>query len=111
MVLMSWPCAESAKGQARQHAAARDQHGAGAALAMVAAFLAAGETDMFAQGVEHRGAGIDPERFVLAINAQRHVDGQRGVLRQRSGASCGYGCRGGQRNHRIAGPPPLTSAD
>ena len=36
-----------------------DQHGAGAALAVVAALLRAGETEMLAQRIEQGGAGIE----------------------------------------------------
>ena len=46
--------------EARVDAAAVDVDGAGAALAVVAAFLRAGEVQMLAQAVEQRGARIDP---------------------------------------------------
>ena len=50
----------SGQGQARVDAPAVDQHGAGAALAVVAALLGAGQAELLAQGVEQRGAGIQP---------------------------------------------------
>ena len=59
MVVICWSLRGQRQRQARQHAAALDQDGAGAALAVVAALLGAGKTDMLAQGVEHRGARID----------------------------------------------------
>ncbi len=36
-----------------------DHHGAGAALAVVAALLGAGQVQVLAQGVEQRGAGVE----------------------------------------------------
>ena len=47
------------KGQAAVHAAAIDVDGAGAALAVIATLLRAGEMDAFAQSVEQRGAGVE----------------------------------------------------
>ena len=40
-------------------AAAIDEDGTGSALTMVAAFFAAGECEVFAQGVKERGTGVE----------------------------------------------------
>ena len=45
--------------QAGIDAPAVEQHGAGAALALIAAFLRAGEVEVLAQHVEERGARIE----------------------------------------------------
>ena len=45
--------------QARVDAPPVDQHGARAALAVIAAFLRAGQVEMLAQQVEQRCAGIE----------------------------------------------------
>jgi len=46
-------------------------HGAGATLAVIAAFLGAGEMQMFSQGIEQRGARIDFQRLLLAVDLER----------------------------------------
>jgi hypothetical protein len=56
--------------QAGIDAAAVDDHGAGAALALVAALLGAGQVQVFAQQVEQRGAGVDFLFEALAVDAQ-----------------------------------------
>ena len=48
------PCADDGKRQARQDAPAVEQHRAGAALAVVAAFLGAGKAETLAERVEQR---------------------------------------------------------
>ena len=62
MVVISLALGRGRKRQAGQHAPSVDQHGAGAALAVVAAFLGAGQAEMLAQRVEQRGADIERER-------------------------------------------------
>src|SRR5260221_6398660 len=47
-----------------------DVHGAGAALAVVAAFLGPGEGQGFAQAIEERGARIEAQRVLPCIDAQ-----------------------------------------
>jgi hypothetical protein len=69
--------------EARQHAPLADQHGAGPALAVIATLLASGETEMLAQRIEHGRARVDVKALVLAIHAQRDVDGQRRILHGR----------------------------
>ena len=62
--------------EAAIHAAAVDVDRAGAALAVVAALLGAGELKAIAQGVEERGPRVQSTQHVLlAIDAQRHVAG------------------------------------
>ena len=63
--------------QARQHAAAVDQHRAGAALAMVAALLGAGQADVLAQRVEQRGPHVERQLMALAVDAHRDLEGVR----------------------------------
>ncbi len=63
----------------RQHQAGIDplalqQHRAGAALAEVAATLGAGEMQPITQRVEQRGAGIDHERVIRAIDRQGYLE-------------------------------------
>jgi hypothetical protein len=65
------------QGQAGIDALAVHQHGAGAALAAVAALLGAGQVQHFAQGVEQGDARFDRE-FVLGT-----VDTERERLRRR----------------------------
>ena len=51
------------------------QHRAGAALAMVAAFLGAGQAQMFTQRIQQRGPCVHPKRMVLAVDGQRKSGG------------------------------------
>lgn len=37
---------------------------------------------MFAQRVQHGGSCIQAERFAFAVDAQRHIDRQGGILRR-----------------------------
>ena len=55
------------QGQAGIGAAAIDQHRAGAALAVVAAFLGVLQRQRFAQRVEHGGAGVDGDRVARPL--------------------------------------------
>jgi len=47
-----------------------DQHGAGAALAVAAAFLGTGQADAIAEGVEQPGARLDHALTPLAVDHQ-----------------------------------------
>ena len=67
------------KRQARVHALAVHMHRAGAALAVIAALLGAGQVQVFAQAIEQRGPRIDAQRIALAVYLQ------------------GYGNRSGRR--------------
>ncbi|GGE49046.1 hypothetical protein GCM10007276_27720 [Agaricicola taiwanensis] len=49
-----------------------DQHGAGTALAMIAALLGAGEVEMIPQEIEEGGPGRDMEFEAIAVD--RHDD-------------------------------------
>ena len=51
---------QQCQAQARIHAATIYVHGAGAALAMVAAFFRAGQCDRFANAIQERRPRIDP---------------------------------------------------
>ena len=53
-------------------ATAFQQHGAGAALAVVAALFRAGGMQMIAQGIEQGGARIDLQIALHAVHMQRH---------------------------------------
>ena len=66
MVVIARPSSLSGERQAGQHALAVDMHGAGAALALVAAFLGAGQAETVAQGVEQRDARLDLQ-FMVAV--------------------------------------------
>ena len=57
--------------QAGIDALAIDQHGAGAALAAVAALLGAGQVQHFAQRIEQGDARLDIELVLGAVDAQR----------------------------------------
>ena len=67
--------------QAGHDAAAVDQDRAGAALAEAAALLGPGQVQAVAQGVEQRGARVDGETMILAVDGQRHREGVLGVSR------------------------------
>ncbi len=58
--------------QAGQHPPAADQHGAGAALTMIAALLRPREIEMLAQRVEQRGARIDVQMIGAVVDGQVH---------------------------------------
>src|SRR5262249_37256125 len=63
----------SREGQAGQHALAVDMDGAGAALALIAALLGAGQRKVLAQGIEQRDARLDGERPRLSIDHEVHA--------------------------------------
>ena len=77
--------------EAGVHAPAVDVDGARAALAVIAAFLRAGEGDGLAHAVEQRGARVDAESMRGAIDAQGHRN--RASISGRSDASCFAGSR------------------
>ena len=58
------------QGQAGQHSASIDVHGAGPALALVATLLGAGQAEMLAQGVEQGGARIERQAMVASVDDQ-----------------------------------------
>jgi len=53
-------------------------HGAGAALAVVAAFLRAGEQDDFTQAVQKRGARVEAQPMLISVDAQSQGYGTLG---------------------------------
>ena len=61
------------EGEAGVDAAAVDEDSAGSALAVVAALLAAGECEVFAQSVEKRGAGVEREGVGYAVDLESHA--------------------------------------
>src|SRR5262249_21167121 len=67
-----------------------EEHSAGAALTLIAAFLRAGEVEVLAQHVEEGGARIKRKRVTCAIDSQAHRDWRRCRVcpRLRSGAGC-----------------------
>nr|BAT31076.1 hypothetical protein [Fulvimarina pelagi] len=56
------------EGEARIDATTIHEHGAGPALAVVAAFLRSGKREMIAAGIEQGRTRIDVERVVPAVN-------------------------------------------
>ncbi len=74
------------EGEAGVDAAAVDENGAGSALAVVAAFLAASEVEVLAQGVEERGAGVERKSVRGAVDLEGEID--------RGGGSSGVVCGG-----------------
>src|SRR5262249_40786684 len=73
------------KRQAAAHDHAVEPHGAGAAKAMLAADMAAGEAELLAQEVDERRAGIDALAHLFAVHAERDVVE---TLGHRGSASC-----------------------
>src|SRR5262249_47928650 len=61
------------KRQAREHAAAIDQHRTGAALSLVAALLAAGQPQMLPQRVEQGGAHIERDTMLPLIDFEKEA--------------------------------------
>src|SRR6266851_479496 len=72
--------------QARVHPPAVDMHGAGAALAVVAAFLGAGQVNGFAQAIQERRARVEAQPVLAAIDTQNQgydspgIRGRRGRI-------------------------------
>jgi len=58
------------QGETGKYPPAIHQHGAGAALTMIAAFLAAGQVQMLPQCVKQGGTGIQRQSVAFAINIQ-----------------------------------------
>jgi len=60
-----------------------DQHGTGTALTVVAALFRSSQLQMFAQGIEQRGPGVELKLPPLAVDGQGHraddrLPGRRG---------------------------------
>ena len=74
--------------EAGVHAAAVDVNGTGAALAVVAAFLGAGQIQVLAEAVEESSAGIDSELVLVTVDLEGQgygsFDRRRPVLCGRS---------------------------
>ncbi len=77
--------------QAGIHPHAVHQHGAGAALAVVAALLGAGQAEMVAQRIEQGRARIELEFLCLLIHreATRALSGGAGRLSGAAASCCG----------------------
>ena len=73
-MVTSAPSCGDREQQAAVGPAAVEQHGAGAALAVVAALLRAGQAEVLAQQVEQGRAGVDLERVLLAVDGQGDGD-------------------------------------
>jgi hypothetical protein len=85
------------KREAGQHTPAVDDHGACAALAVVAALLGACQPEVLAQRVEQRGADIECNEMLVAVDPQREADRRAGV----PGVLGANGlCRSDARNRR-----------
>src|SRR5215472_2379454 len=69
------------EGEAGQHAPAIDEHGAGAALTVVAALLRSRQSEVFAQRVEQRRADIERNEMLVAVDPERKADGRADVAR------------------------------
>ena len=89
--------------QAGNNAPAVDQHGAGAALALVATLFRAGQIEMLAQHVEQRRARIERQRAVCPVHGEIHGNRVRciGARRWLSGSILGQ--TDGNRYHCTAG--------
>jgi hypothetical protein len=61
------------EGEAAVDTTATDEHGAGAALAVVAALLGAGQAELLAEQVEQGEAGVDDECVVDTVDADRDL--------------------------------------
>jgi hypothetical protein len=57
------------------HAPAVDVHSAGPALAMIASLFGSGQIQIFAEAIEKRGARINPEIVLRAVNPKRYRNG------------------------------------
>ena len=57
-----------------------DVHGAGAALALVAAFLASAQRELFAQRVQQGRSGIELETSFFSVDAQLYTQGGAGLV-------------------------------
>ena len=75
--------------QAAVDALSIDDRRAGAALAVIAAFLAAGEGEMFAQRIEQRGANVKREIVQRAVHAQLKMMRGARIGGSRRGLRCG----------------------
>ena len=104
MVVISAPCGGDGEGEAGVDAAAVEEHGAGAALAVVAALFGAGEVEVLAQGVEQGGAGVERELVRFAVDLEGEVEHLRRAWpdRLRLGESDG-GQAGGDAGAEDAG--------
>jgi hypothetical protein len=61
-------------------------HGAGAALALVAAFLGSGEAEMIAQRIQQRDARFKSHRMDALVDFELHADG--GIVHEHSASGC-----------------------
>jgi hypothetical protein len=71
------PVMRHREGQAPVRLPAVDQDRAGAALAVVAALLGAGQVEVLTQHVEQRGGRVDRQRVLTAVDPQAHVGQHR----------------------------------
>ena len=110
MVVMLVALVHHRERQAGVDPPAVDDHRAGAALAVVAALLGAGEMQMLAQRVEQRGARVELELPGLAIHLKGYVGYDRNsdscclrpsYRRRRGVRSRGYGERRGAHDEQV----------
>jgi hypothetical protein len=90
------------KAEAGIHPPAVDVHRAGAALAVVATLLGAGQVQMVTQAVQQRGAGVQLQRFQPAVDLHAHGDG---AIR------CGRALADRGGGHRVTGERQAQPGD
>ena len=109
MVVTVRPWAATASVRQDKHALAVDMDGAGAALAVVAALLRAGQVQVLAQRVQQRRAGVEQQPVIASVDVQRHGHRPRyrlwWRLLRRRGAQCD---RYGGETHRPAEQAPAA---
>ena len=94
------------RGSGRNYPPAVDQDGAGAALAVIAALLGTGQTELFTQRIEQRGAWIEREIVPGAVYREADIDvhfAGFGSGRLGRGRGCHAERRRGRRRHRTGG--------
>ena len=87
MVVMAEPSACGGEHQAGAHRDAVEQHGAGAADAVLAAGMRAFETERVAQAIEQSGARLDLERLLAAVDVELNAHGFSSLARGRASAT------------------------
>ena len=101
------PFDEGGERKARLHALAVHQHRAGAALAKATALLRAGEMQVLAQGIEQRGARIERQPVLRAVDAQHDIE--RSGRAAESLRRCRRYCCGHELSSSTSSPP-VTAA-
>ena len=87
MVVMAEPAACAREHQAGAHRHAVEQHGAGAADAVLAAGMRALEAEQVAQAIEQRGARLDLELVQRAVDVELNAHGLCSLAHRRSASA------------------------